>query len=246
MTGALWDEYCDVEIQDNPGSKVEQHTVQTEYNCSDILLLFGGISSFNGSQFKNDLWAYIPSKSLWKRIWGNPANAAFPNYGEKEVPSMSNVIPSISGASISTNSLDNIWVYGGFKSSFSETGADMWKFEPDYSCFDLNDCIGCYTLSVDIRLGHVSSDSIDNGTISINVFDGKGEIEYSIDGGATWTDDNFFQDLPAGDYLVIVQDEAGCLYEGIVRILEFSTSIDSESLSNLSLYSRIHQVILLK
>ena len=47
---------------------------------------------------------------------------------------------------------------------------------------------------------------------------------HGYSGGITWTDDNFFQDLPAGDYHIIARDASGCVYEGIVTILDFNTS----------------------
>jgi len=51
---------------------------------------------------------------------------------------------------------------------------------------------------------------IDNGTITINASGGTGALEYSIDGGTTWQPSNYFNNLPAGSYNIIVRDAGNC------------------------------------
>ena len=49
------------------------------------------------------------------------------------------------------------------------------------------------------------------GQINIGDVDGGiGELSYSIDGGVTFQDEAFFDELPAGDYDIVVLDSIGC------------------------------------
>jgi|GEM_PF-826033 len=49
-----------------------------------------------------------------------------------------------------------------------------------------------------------------DGSISIFLSGGNPNYEYSIDGGTTWQGANTFTNLPAGTYLITVQDFLGC------------------------------------
>ena len=49
-----------------------------------------------------------------------------------------------------------------------------------------------------------------NGGIMIAVTGGTAPYSYSIDGGLTFSPDNFFVDLTAGNYVVVVSDAGGC------------------------------------
>ncbi len=50
----------------------------------------------------------------------------------------------------------------------------------------------------------------DNGSISISAEDGVAPYEYSIDNGLSWQSSPVFNDLPTGNYNVIVRDGAPC------------------------------------
>ncbi|MHC1775299.1 MAG: gliding motility-associated C-terminal domain-containing protein [Lentimicrobium sp.] len=50
----------------------------------------------------------------------------------------------------------------------------------------------------------------DNGSISISAEDGVAPYDFSIDNGLTWQSSPIFNDLPAGNYNVIVRDGAPC------------------------------------
>jgi len=54
----------------------------------------------------------------------------------------------------------------------------------------------------------------DNGTITITA-DNIGLLEFSIDGGTTWTSNSFFSSLPAGDYPILVRNENGGCQESL-------------------------------
>ncbi len=50
----------------------------------------------------------------------------------------------------------------------------------------------------------------DDGSVEIFVSGGNPNFEYSIDGGTVFQGSNTFEDLPAGSYVIIVEDFLGC------------------------------------
>ncbi|TVR80267.1 MAG: hypothetical protein EA412_04980 [Chitinophagaceae bacterium] len=75
------------------------------------------------------------------------------------------------------------------------------------------------------QLAHTTCD-FENGLIEISSTGGTGNIEYSIDFGITFQNDPLFQDLNAGNYILIAQDDESCLSDTLqVEILP-STSPD--------------------
>ncbi len=50
---------------------------------------------------------------------------------------------------------------------------------------------------------------LSNGSISVSATSGMPPFDYSIDGGATWQVSNFFQNLAAGNYNVVVRNQGG-------------------------------------
>ncbi len=73
----------------------------------------------------------------------------------------------------------------------------------------------------------ISTASVNNdGTLVINVVGGDGNYMYSIDGGSTFQSQNVFNNLPAGDYDIVVSSNDG------VCLLEESATV--ESLSDLN------------
>lgn len=64
------------------------------------------------------------------------------------------------------------------------------------------------------------------GSITIdNVSGGLAPFEFSIDGGITWVTDQFFSDLSAGVYEVVLRDDNNCLSTTILTITEPSDPI---------------------
>lgn len=59
---------------------------------------------------------------------------------------------------------------------------------------------------------------LDNGTIEMQVQDGFGQIEYTLD-GSNFQTSNVFNDLPPGDYSVFVVDALGCVDFATTTIL---------------------------
>ncbi len=79
------------------------------------------------------------------------------------------------------------------------------------------------TLSATWESTKETSDGAMNGTITIFAEDPIGSLEYSIDDGDSFQDSEFFDGLSAGDYDVVVRDQAGCE-------VEFIATVDSCSL----------------
>lgn len=62
-----------------------------------------------------------------------------------------------------------------------------------------------------------------DGSIQIFVSGGNPNYEYSIDGGTTWQGSNIFTNLPAGTYVITIQDFLGCQTSQPVTLLTSST-----------------------
>ena len=60
----------------------------------------------------------------------------------------------------------------------------------------------------------------ENGKIKVEASGGTGGLEYSIDDGATWQNSKNFNNLPGGDYTIIVRDANGCQTEVDITIDE--------------------------
>lgn len=87
---------------------------------------------------------------------------------------------------------------------------------------DLNQCVDTDTVIVTVNTDfpEVVTEGADpfcadetTGSIVAIATAGNGPYEFSIDNGATWTDDNSFMNLPAGTYTVLVQDQNECTGE---------------------------------
>ncbi len=77
----------------------------------------------------------------------------------------------------------------------------------------------CSLTAVDVQATGVPSSISTDGSITITPNSGEGPYQYSIDGGQTFFDDNFFTDLPSGLYNVVVVDSQNiCSFEDSVRV----------------------------
>jgi hypothetical protein len=81
-----------------------------------------------------------------------------------------------------------------------------------------------------------SAGGASDGAILITAVGGVGPFQYSIDGGQTFQSENLFQNLPAGDYDIVLQGQFDCYYEETVSIelcaLAFTLEITDESADN--------------
>ncbi len=94
------------------------------------------------------------------------------------------------------------------------------------------DMVGC-TLTAITDVTNASTADDNDGMIMITASSGDGNYIYSIDDGITFVESNVFDNLPPGDYPVVVTDGEGrCVYEELVTV-NFSTSITELSEHNL-------------
>ncbi len=74
-------------------------------------------------------------------------------------------------------------------------------------------------LTAEITPSIASAEDAADGMIAITASNGAEPYEYSIDGGETFSDDMTFEDLAAGNYIVVVKDASGiCFYEEEVEV----------------------------
>ena len=72
----------------------------------------------------------------------------------------------------------------------------------------------CTFTTVDITATNVSSVVSTEGSIVITPTSGSGPYQYSVDGGQSFLNSNNFNNLPVGNYNIIVKDASDiCLYE---------------------------------
>ena len=77
----------------------------------------------------------------------------------------------------------------------------------------------CSLTNVDIQVAGVPSSTSTEGSITITPNSGIGPYQYSIDGGQTFFDDNYFPGLPSGLYNVVVLDSQNiCSFEDSARV----------------------------
>lgn len=101
------------------------------------------------------------------------------------------------------------------------------NFAEEIFCLDDSEC----QITAEINVSHATSSSVNDGIITINPNSGISSFQYSIDGGQTLTDSNVFNNLPAGDYDVVVVGAIGsCTYEESVSIESCNfTTVDIEA-----------------
>lgn len=96
---------------------------------------------------------------------------------------------------------------------------------------------GC-AFTVDVATTNASDEFVADGVITLNPTAGLAPYRYSIDGGESFIDDNTFSQLPAGEYMIEVQDASGiCVYQETV-ILEFDilSGINELSTNDIKVY----------
>jgi|GEM_PF-3123774 len=93
------------------------------------------------------------------------------------------------------------------------------------SVTDDNDCVSSLDITLTTPLDMVirtastpeSCETSQDGTITIDVLEGTPDYTYSLD-GFTFQDDNIFDGLAAGSYLITVMDSNGCTAEVTVTV----------------------------
>lgn len=101
-------------------------------------------------------------------------------------------------------------------------GTYMVLIADDFGCEYEEDIIvnGPGTLTLDIMTMDDTNCMNANGNINVVVSGGTPPYNYSIDGGVTFQDANNFQGLSGGIYMVVVEDDFGCLMNGTEELME--------------------------
>ncbi len=74
-------------------------------------------------------------------------------------------------------------------------------------------------LTAEIETTDTSGEFVSDGSISITASNGIEPYQYSIDGGITFFDSSVFNNLPIGNYMVVVKDSSDeCIYEETVEV----------------------------
>jgi gliding motility-associated-like protein len=132
-----YDGYCKPANNKYPRGRLENRSAYPR--CSSFAYDLGGITS-TGSAFLNDLWFYNISNNEWTWLSGSSATTEqIGDKGVKGIPAVTNMIPGKWGIHVWTDTLFNLYVFGGetqqtpLGSGILETN-DMWRFVPDTSC----------------------------------------------------------------------------------------------------------------
>lgn len=95
--------------------------------------------------------------------------------------------------------------------------------------------VGCQ-MTADISISPETEAGASDGSILIETMNGVGPFMYSIDGGVTFQSENVFDNLPAGDYDIVVTGLGDCLYEETISLIacaiSFTAITTPESNSN--------------
>lgn len=122
-----------------PKSRIENQTVATS-TCTEIFWSFGGFVTITNTQSFNDLWLYNLTTNKWTWVSGVPNTNIQSNPGPLGVAQPGRYIGSRGGVFIWGDSQNNLWIFGGltYDSMTNNLGLlnDMWRFEPDSTCFD--------------------------------------------------------------------------------------------------------------
>jgi len=109
----------------SPG--IREWCAATWVDASDNLWLFGGNSG------KNDLWKFEIATGEWTWMSGDSLNVQSGIYGTQGIPSAGNMPGArYETCSAWTDSLNNLWLFGGFGYDSSGNGGslnDLWKYD---------------------------------------------------------------------------------------------------------------------
>ena len=111
-----------------PGARIQG---ETWTDASGNLWLFGGVGydSAGTEGILNDLWKY--SNGEWTWVGGSDLANQVGVYGTKGVAAAANIPGARSEATIWTDALGNVWLFGGYGYDSAGTGGylnDLWKY----------------------------------------------------------------------------------------------------------------------
>ncbi|HWG77284.1 MAG TPA: kelch repeat-containing protein [Steroidobacteraceae bacterium] len=97
--------------------------------------LFGGYGfDYNANLgLLNDLWEYEPAVRQWVWMSGSESVGSNGNYGTQGQAAAANAPPARGGAASWTDSMGQLWLFGGISSQASGSAVefnDLWRFQP--------------------------------------------------------------------------------------------------------------------
>ncbi|RMG79164.1 MAG: T9SS C-terminal target domain-containing protein [Bacteroidetes bacterium] len=192
--------------------KTDNFPDETTWTLSDAAgtVLFSG-GPYNAPQTEyTEVWCLDPEACYTFTIsdsYGDGMNSPGPNDGYYEITDAFG------------NTLANIMAVNF---GFSETNDFCAKFQ----------CM----MEADVEISPESSAGANDGTLMIIPLNGVAPFQYSIDSGMTFQPSNFFDNLAAGDYQVVVLGEFDCEYHTTVTVpacaMEVMANITNESATN--------------
>ena len=102
----------------------------------------------------------------------------------------------------------------------TEDGAPLLIGNGDFGASDSNQFCATFVcmLDADISTSPESEAGASDGIITIDAMNAPSALMYSIDGGNSFQEENFFGGLAAGEYAIVVQAEFDCIYTDTVEI----------------------------
>lgn len=118
----------------------------------------------------------------------------------------------------------NFMVVNSSGETIASNDGDFGSEAQELFCPDETGC----QIAADISITNSSSESANDGAITIYTSSGTSPFQYSINGGQTFFDSNSFTDLAPGDYDILIQSAVeNCTYEETVSIEACTfTSVD--------------------
>ncbi|MCG8331081.1 MAG: T9SS type A sorting domain-containing protein [Chitinophagales bacterium] len=109
-------------------------------------------------------------------------------------------------------------------------GQELLNGDGDFNSEEISDFCATFMCMMDAEfsISPESGPGTEDGALMITPLNGVGPYQYSIDGGNTFSDNNFFAGLPAGEYEIFIDGENDCEYTGTVTIPQCALDIFAE------------------
>jgi gliding motility-associated-like protein len=183
-------------------------------NLDETCLVSGGIITLTGS----------PDEPIIEDVFvSNPMNCDTPNDGIITI-----VLSNTSGDFEFSNDGGATWQVNNSFTNLPEGTYSVFVRRTDMTCQITAGNIQITNLIIpvidNVAGDHPTSCNTNDGNIEITATPGIGEVEYSIDGGISWMQFNFFSNLPSGEYQPSVRNlDGSCQVDASIFTLNAST-----------------------
>ena len=99
---------------------------------------------------------------------------------------------------------------------------------PDFGFSETNEFCASGMCMLEAEINTLNDSGNEDGAILIDAFNGTGALQYSIDGGNSYQDSNVFENLEAGEYIVVVTDANGCDFLVEVEVMLGTATLTEE------------------